>query len=114
MPQMTCMPQPSRVTADPELTFDDLLGEMVAYGVADLAEEAAALLERQGTTQAGENARLAVRDTIWVAGQPGQGSVEVDGKSWRSWDYIRRRCTCPRSWRESFSYRSRLWRSVSA
>lgn len=69
------------------MTFEELLGEMASYGVADVAEEASELLERRGNTRAGENTRLAVRDTLWVGGEPGQGSVEVDGKTWRSWDY---------------------------
>ena len=77
----------ARVAADEEVTFEELMGEMVAYGVADLAEEAAIILEKQGGTRAGENTRLVVRETMWATGEPGQGSVEVDGRSWRSWDY---------------------------
>ena len=77
----------ARVAADGEVTFEELMGEMVAYGVADLAEEAAIILEKQGGTRAGENTRLVVRETMWATGEPGQGSVEVDGRSWRSWDY---------------------------
>eukprot|EP00913_Durusdinium_trenchii_P022970 g21568.t1 len=77
----------ARVAKDPNIQFEEPMGEMAAYGVADLANEAAAFMDKQGTTRAGENARLTVRDTMWVGGEAGQGCVELDGTTWRSWDY---------------------------
>ena len=78
----------TRVASEPHLTLESLLEEMQLYGVADLAAEAAELMERQGTGEkAGEVPRLVVRDTLWADGEPGQGGFELDGQLWRTWDY---------------------------
>ena len=77
----------ARVARDPEVSLEILLEEMAVYGVGELAREAGELLEEQGSTKAGEKARMYVRDTIWVDGEPGQGSVELEGHVWRNWDY---------------------------
>lgn len=60
---------------------------MALYGVGELAKEAGEMLEASSCTRAGEKARMYVRDTIWVGGEPGQGSVELEGQVWRNWDY---------------------------
>ena len=79
----------TRVAREPALTLEELLEEMQMYGASDLAHEAAALMERQPEGgKAGEQPRLTVRDTMWAHGEPGQGSVEVDGVVWRTWDYL--------------------------
>ena len=79
----------TRVAREPALTLEELLEEMQMYGASDLAHEAAALMERQPEGgKAGEQPRLTVRDTMWVHGEPGQGSVELDGVVWRTWDYL--------------------------
>ena len=77
----------ARVARDPGVTLDGLLQEMALYGVGELAKEAGDLLEATSGTKAGEKARMLVRDTIWVEGEPGQGSVELEGQVWRNWDY---------------------------
>ena len=73
----------ARVARDPGVTLDGLLQEMALYGVGELAKEAGDLLEATSGTKAGEKARMLVRDTIWVEGEPGQGSVELEGQVWR-------------------------------
>ena len=79
----------TRVAKDPHLSLEDLLEEMQLYGAADLAAEAAALMENiPERPRAGENPRLVVRDTLWVQGEPGQGGFELDGLKWRTWDYM--------------------------
>ena len=77
----------ARVARNPQLDVETLMMEMSTYGLGELAKEAAEILEGCGGTRAGEVSRVIVRDTIWAPGQPGQGSVQVDGKVWRSWDY---------------------------
>eukprot|EP00438_Fugacium_kawagutii_P022124 Skav232871 [mRNA] locus=scaffold1881:25961:36237:+ [translate_table: standard] len=77
----------TRVARDPSVGLESLMMEMSTYGLGELAKEAAEILESQLGTRAGENQRLEVQETLWADGQPGQGSVRVDGKVWRSWDY---------------------------
>ena len=76
----------ARVAREPGVELSSLLQEMATYGMGELAREAAELLEQREGTKAG-SARLVVRDTLWADGQPGQGSVELDGTTWRLWDY---------------------------
>ncbi|CAK9114808.1 unnamed protein product [Durusdinium trenchii] len=76
----------ARVAREPGVELSSLLQEMATYGMGELAREAAELLEQREGTKAG-SARLVVRDTLWAEGQPGQGSVELDGTTWRLWDY---------------------------
>ena len=77
----------ARVARDPQLDLETLMFEMSTYGLGELAKEAAEILEGCEGARAGEVSRVVVRDTIWASGQPGQGSVQIDGKVWRSWDY---------------------------
>ena len=78
----------SRVAREPEVSAEELLEEMTAYGAADLAAEAAEVLSTMnGTQKAGESARLIMKDTIWTQGEPGFGSFDLDGQSWKTWDY---------------------------
>ena len=78
----------TRVARNPEVTAEELLEEMTAYGAADLASEAADVLSTMKSTQrAGETARLVVKDTLWTKGEPGFGSFDLDGEVWRTWDY---------------------------
>ena len=76
-----------RVAREPGVSLNVLLEEMALYGVGELAKEAGEMLEASAGTRAGEKARMYVRDTIWVEGEPGQGSVELEGQVWRNWDY---------------------------
>ena len=76
----------ARIARDKSLKAEDLLGEMATYGLGDLAKAAAEILEQLHSTKAGSS-RLVVRETLWAQGQPGQGSIELDGKVWRLWDY---------------------------
>ena len=78
----------TRVARNPEVTAEELLEEMTAYGASDLAAEAAEVLSTMKVSQrAGESARLVVKDTIWTRDEPGFGSFELDGESWKTWDY---------------------------
>ena len=77
----------ARVAREPSVGLETLLEEMALYGVGELAKEAGELLEAKGSTKAGEKVRMYVRDTMWVEGEPGQGSVELEGQVWRNWDY---------------------------
>ena len=79
----------TRVAKDPAISLEDLLEEMQLYGAADLAAEAASLMEKTPMRmKAGEQVRLIVKDTLWAPGEPGQGGFELDGTSWRTWDYM--------------------------
>ena len=76
----------SRVARQPDVDFVNLMTEMATYGMGELAKDATEYLEA-ADTRAGEATRIVVKDTMWVADQPGQGAVQIDGKLWRSWDY---------------------------
>lgn len=76
----------SRVARQPDLDFVNLMTEMATYGMGELAKEATEYLEL-ADTRAGEASRIVVKDTLWVADQPGQGAIQIDGRSWRLWDY---------------------------
>ena len=79
----------TRVAKDPAISLEDLLEEMQLFGAADLAAEAASLMEKTPMRmKAGEQVRLIVKDTLWAPGEPGQGGFELDGISWRTWDYM--------------------------
>lgn len=78
----------TRVARNPKVTAVELLEEMTAYGAADLAAEAAEILSNMnGTHRAGESARLTVKETLWTQGEPGFGSFDLDGETWKTWDY---------------------------
>lgn len=78
----------ARVAREEDAKLEDLLEEMALFGASDLAREAADLLEEvKPNSRAGERPRMVVRDTLWVPGEPGQGGLELDGVSWRTWDY---------------------------
>lgn len=77
----------ARVAREPHLDVETLMVEMSTFGLGELAKEAAEILEGCEGTRAGEVSRVIVRDTMWAQGQPGQGSVQIDGKVWRLWDY---------------------------
>ena len=66
----------------PDLDFVNLMTEMATKSMGELAKEATEYLEL-ADTRAGETTRIAVKDTLWVADQPGQGTVQIDGKTWR-------------------------------
>ena len=76
----------SRVARQPDLDLVSLMTEMATYGMGELAKEATEYLEL-ADTKAGEATRITVKDTMWVADQPGQGSVQIDGRTWRLWDF---------------------------
>ena len=76
----------SRVSRQPDVDFINLMTEMATYGMGELAKEATEYLEKTDT-RAGEASRMVVKDTLWVADQPGQGTALLDGKTWRLWDY---------------------------
>ena len=76
----------SRVARQPDLDFVNLMTEMATNGMGELAKEATEYLEL-ADTRAGEASRIVVKDTLWVADQPGQGAIQIDGRSWRLWDY---------------------------
>ena len=79
----------TRVAKEPGIVLEDLLEEMEMYGPSDLAAEAASFVERVPPgKKAGEAARLVVKDTLWAPGEPGQGGFELDGNTWRTWDYL--------------------------
>ena len=79
----------TRVAKEPGIVLEDLLEEMEMYGPSDLAAEAASLVERVPPgKKSGEAARLVVKDTLWAPGEPGQGGFELDGNTWRTWDYL--------------------------
>ncbi len=78
----------ARVARDEKARLEDLLEEMALFGASDLAQEASDLLEElQPTSKAAERPRLVVKDTLWAPGEPGQGGLELDGASWRTWDF---------------------------
>ena len=78
----------TRVARNPKVTAVELLEEMTAYGAADLAAEAAEILSNMnGAHRAGESARLTVKETLWTQGEPGFGSFDLDGETWKTWDY---------------------------
>ena len=78
----------ARVAREEDAKLEDLLEEMALFRASDLAREAADLLEEvKPNSRAGERPRMVVRDTLWVPGEPGQGGLDLDGVSWRTWDY---------------------------
>ena len=77
----------ARVAREPQLDLETLMLEMSTFGLGELAKEATEILEGCDGVRAGEVSRVVVRDTMWAPGQPGQGSVQVDGQVWRLWDY---------------------------
>eukprot|EP00435_Cladocopium_sp_Y103_P056630 s604_g19.t1 len=77
----------TRVARTPEVDLESLMSEMATYGVGELAREATEILARGDTHRAGEKCRLQVHETHWAEGQPGQGSLTLDGVMWRLWDY---------------------------
>ena len=70
-----------RVARDPEIDFVSLMTEMATYGLGELANEAADLLEQGGEVKAG-SARLQVHPAQWSGDGPGRGAVDVDGHQW--------------------------------
>ena len=56
----------TRVAREPEVSAEELLEEMTAYGAADLAAEAAEVLSTMnGAQKAGESARLVMKDILF-------------------------------------------------
>ena len=76
----------ARVARDPEIDFVSLMTEMATYGLGELANEAADLLEQGGEVKAG-SARLQVHPAQWSGDGPGRGAVDVDGHQWHFMDY---------------------------
>eukprot|EP00435_Cladocopium_sp_Y103_P076090 s50_g76.t1 len=77
----------TRVARNPDTDLESLMSEMATYGVGELAREATDILAQGETHRAGEKGRLQVHETHWADGQPGQGSVTIDGHLWRLWDF---------------------------
>lgn len=71
---------------DSNLTYVNLLEEMAAFGLGELAKEAAEMLEASNGTKAG-SARLQVHEAKWTGDGPGRAEVLIDGVAWTSWDY---------------------------
>ena len=71
----------ARVALDPNATFEELVGEMVTYGVGDMAAEA---LERATECKAESEKGIAVSEaeTSWEPGRPGRGHVRIGGGRW--------------------------------
>ena len=76
----------ARVSRDPQVKYKELMMEMATYGLGELANEAANLLEKEADGKAG-SARLAVHPAQWSGDGPGQGALEVDGRTWKLYDY---------------------------
>ena len=78
----------TRVANDPEIGLTELLEDMVQFGLGELAAEAASLMEEHmEIDKAGSSRRCHVGDTHWKDEGPGLAVVEIDGKSWTSYDY---------------------------
>lgn len=77
----------TRVANQPTIDLAQLLGDMAQYGLGELAEEAASILERHSDEKAGNSRRCRVGDTYWDEGGAGKAQVEIDGKTWTMLDY---------------------------
>ena len=78
----------TRVANEPNISLNELLEDMVQFGLGELAAEAASLLEEHGNgDKAGHTRRCYVGETHWTGAEPGKALVEIDGKSWASYDY---------------------------
>eukprot|EP00435_Cladocopium_sp_Y103_P024605 s4663_g6.t1 len=77
----------TRVANQPDIGLQQLLGEMAQYGLGDLAEEAAKILESHVDEKAGSGRRCRVGDTHWSEDGPGRAQVEIDGVAWAMYDY---------------------------
>ena len=76
----------ARIAREPQLGFRELMSEMATYGLGDLANEAAALLEGEEDGKAG-SMRLQVHPAQWSGDGPGRGVLQVDGEQWQFFDY---------------------------
>ena len=77
----------TRVANQPSISLTQLLGDMTQYGLGELAEEAASILERHSDEKAGNSRRCRVGDTHWDDGGFGRAQVDIDGKAWMMLDY---------------------------
>ena len=78
----------TRVAQDPSLTLTQLMEEMTQYGIGELAEEAAGVLEKNGEVKAGGTQRCLIGDFQWDSpDQPGRAPVTLDGEIWALYDY---------------------------
>ena len=77
----------TRVANQPTIGLHQLLGEMTQYGLGELAEEAAQILERHVDEKAGNSRRCRVGDTQWDGEGPGRAQVDIDGKAWAMFDF---------------------------
>ena len=78
----------ARVARDPGIDATSLLREMATYGLGETAREAADMLEGEDGGRAGSQ-RIDVLEAKWDfnTGQPGIGTVKIDGESWKYYDY---------------------------
>ena len=76
-----------RVANEPNITFVELLEDMVQYGLGELAAEAATFLEGTEEAKAGSSRRCVVSGTEWTAEGPGRAQVLLDGQAWAMYDY---------------------------
>ena len=77
----------TRVAQDSSLTLSRLLEEMTQFGLGDLAEEAAQLLEKHGEVKAGSSQMCTVGEVHWEDDGPGQATVHIDGEVWAMYDF---------------------------
>ena len=78
----------TRVANDPNLDLETLLEDMVQFGLGELAEEAALILEINGLNEkAGHTRRCHVEEVTWEGEGPGVAQVHIDGKVWTMYDY---------------------------
>ena len=78
----------TRVANDPNLDLESLLEDMVQFGLGELAEEAAQILESHGVSEkAGHMRRCSVGDSVWRGQGPGVAQVHIDDETWTMYDY---------------------------
>ena len=78
----------TRVANDPNLDLESLLEDMVQFGLGELAEEAAQILESHGVNEkAGHMRRCSVGDLVWRGQGPGVAQVHIDDETWTMYDY---------------------------
>ena len=78
----------TRVANDTNLDLESLLEDMVQFGLGELAEEAACILEEHGLSEkAGHTRRCQVGDVTWTGEGPGCAQVDIDGEVWKMYDY---------------------------
>ena len=77
----------TRVAQDPTIRLDALMEEMTQYGLGDLADEAASILEKVSEPRAGSGKRCDVGEVHWEGCAPGKAVVTIDGQAWSMYDF---------------------------